>query len=139
MSGDLPLPALPVPVIAIGLLLASNRFMTFALHRHLKFKSTTLAKVIPIRWGIALIEYCLMVPANRIGHGHYSGDRADDDLAGHRPVYFHRVFNILPELTADVDSSDRFCRHRLGGVLHLAEMGMSSPTRPAMDKPRKQA
>ena len=63
---------LPVPVVTIGLLLASNIFMTFAWYGHLKFKTTALVTVILISWGIAFFEYCLMVPANRIGHGHYS-------------------------------------------------------------------
>jgi len=63
---------MPVSVITIGLLLASNIFMTFAWYGHLKFKSTGLIAVILISWGIAFFEYCLMIPANRIGHGHYS-------------------------------------------------------------------
>ncbi len=66
------MPALPVSVITIGLLLASNIFMTFAWYGHLKFKTTGLVTVIVISWGIAFFEYCLMVPANRIGHGHFS-------------------------------------------------------------------
>ena len=63
---------MPVSVITIGLLLASNIFMTFAWYGHLKYKSTALVTVILISWGIAFFEYCLMVPANRIGHGHFS-------------------------------------------------------------------
>lgn len=66
------MPALPVPVITIGLLLASNIFMTFAWYGHLKFKGAPLLTVILISWGIALFEYVLMVPANRIGHTHFS-------------------------------------------------------------------
>lgn len=64
--------SLPVPLITIGLLLASNVFMTFAWYGHLKFKTTSLVIVILVSWGIALFEYTLMVPANRIGHGHFS-------------------------------------------------------------------
>ena len=63
---------LPVPVITIGLLLASNIFMTFAWYGHLKFKSASLLLVILASWLIALPEYALQVPANRIGHGHFS-------------------------------------------------------------------
>jgi uncharacterized protein len=66
------MPNLPVPVITIGLLLASNIFMTFAWYGHLKFKSAALVTVILVSWGIAFFEYVLMVPANRIGHGHFS-------------------------------------------------------------------
>jgi len=64
--------SLPVPAVTIGLLLASNIFMTFAWYGHLKFKTTSLVTVIFISWGIAFFEYILMVPANRIGHGHFS-------------------------------------------------------------------
>ncbi len=54
------------------LLILSNIFMTFAWYGHLKFKQTVLWKVILISWGIAFFEYCLQVPANRIGHGSFS-------------------------------------------------------------------
>lgn len=66
------MPNLPVPVITIGLLLASNVFMTFAWYGHLKYKATGLVTVVLISWAVAFFEYCLMVPANRIGHGYYS-------------------------------------------------------------------
>ncbi len=64
--------SLPVPVVTIGLLLASNVFMTFAWYGHLKFKSAPLFAVILASWGIAFFEYLLQVPANRIGHGYFS-------------------------------------------------------------------
>jgi uncharacterized protein (DUF486 family) len=51
----------------IGLLILSNVFMTFAWYWHLKSTGTPLWKVILISWGIAFFEYCLTVPANRIG------------------------------------------------------------------------
>ena len=54
------------------LLIASNVFMTVAWYGHLKFKSVALPLVILASWGIAFIEYCLAVPANRIGHDVYS-------------------------------------------------------------------
>jgi uncharacterized protein (DUF486 family) len=56
----------------IGLLLISNIFMTFAWYGHLKFKTAPLITVILISWGIAFFEYCLQVPANRLGHGYFS-------------------------------------------------------------------
>ncbi|TDB60014.1 DMT family protein [Arundinibacter roseus] len=49
------------------LLFFSNLFMTTAWYWHLKFKETQLWKVILISWLIAFVEYCLAVPANRIG------------------------------------------------------------------------
>jgi len=56
----------------IGLLLISNVFMTFAWYGQLKYPGTALWIVIPISWGIAFFEYCLAVPANRIGYTVYS-------------------------------------------------------------------
>lgn len=58
--------------LPILLLIASNVFMTVAWYGHLKFKSVALPLVILASWGIAFIEYCLAVPANRIGHAIYS-------------------------------------------------------------------
>ena len=66
------MPTLPVPLVTIGLLVASNVFMTFAWYGNLSFKSAPMIPVILISWGIAFFEYCLMVPANRIGYGHFS-------------------------------------------------------------------
>jgi uncharacterized protein len=59
-------------ILPIALLLASNFFMTFAWYGHLRFKSAPLALVILASWGIALLEYCLAVPANRWGSAVYS-------------------------------------------------------------------
>ena len=56
----------------IVLLIGSNIFMTIAWYGHLKFTSTPLHWAILASWGIALIEYCMAVPANRIGHEAYS-------------------------------------------------------------------
>ncbi len=50
------------------LLLASNIFMTFAWYGHLKDRGMPLWKAVLISWGIAFFEYCLMVPANRLGY-----------------------------------------------------------------------
>ncbi|MGO4223501.1 DMT family protein [Lysobacter sp. TAF61] len=59
-------------IYPILLLLGSNLFMTFAWYGHLKYKSTPLMAAILVSWGIAFFEYCLMVPANRIGSAVYS-------------------------------------------------------------------
>jgi uncharacterized protein len=56
----------------ILLLFGSNIFMAFAWYGHLKYKSSPLWLVIAISWGIAFFEYCLQVPANRMGHAVYS-------------------------------------------------------------------
>jgi uncharacterized protein (DUF486 family) len=71
-TGARPAMTLSPPVVTISLLIASNVFMTFAWYGHLKFKTAPLLTVILISWGIAFFEYLLQVPANRIGHGHFS-------------------------------------------------------------------
>jgi uncharacterized protein (DUF486 family) len=56
------------------LLICSNIFMTIAWYGHLKFTDAKLWVVILASWGIALVEYCFAVPANRIGYLHgFSG------------------------------------------------------------------
>ena len=63
---------LPVPVLTVGLLIASNLFMTIAWYGHLKFKAVPILTVILVSWGIAFFEYCLQVPGNRLGSAVYS-------------------------------------------------------------------
>jgi len=66
-------------LFTILLLVGSNVFMTFAWYGHLKlrefswFNSLPLIVVILISWGIAFFEYCLQVPANRMGFSHNGG------------------------------------------------------------------
>lgn len=62
-------------MVSILLLLLSNLFMTIAWYGHLRFKEEALWKVVLISWGIAFFEYCLQVPANRIGHGTFSASQ----------------------------------------------------------------
>jgi len=58
----------------ILLLTFSNIFMTIAWYGHLKYgHAWPLWKAILVSWSIALIEYCLAVPANRLGYVHFSG------------------------------------------------------------------
>ncbi len=60
-------------LLPLLLLVGSNLFMTYAWYGHLKdFSTRPLIVVILISWGIALFEYCLQVPANRIGFQSYS-------------------------------------------------------------------
>src|SRR5678816_4739457 len=63
---------LPPAIAPVVLLLCSNVFMTFAWYGHLKFTDRPLWLVILASWGIAFIEYCFAVPANRWGHAAYS-------------------------------------------------------------------
>ena len=63
----------PIPVQTVLLLIASNAFMTMAWYGHLKSLSTAPWYVAAlISWGIALFEYLLQVPANRIGYQQFS-------------------------------------------------------------------
>ena len=54
------------------LLTASNVFMTAAWYGHLRFREVALWKVILVSWLIAFFEYCLQVPANRLGYGQFT-------------------------------------------------------------------
>ncbi|MDZ4051954.1 MAG: DMT family protein [Phenylobacterium sp.] len=67
--GLTPLMAFVAPVI---LLVFSNIFMTFAWYGHLKVEHRPLWIIILVSWGIAFFEYCLAVPANRMGRAVYS-------------------------------------------------------------------
>lgn len=62
---------LRIPTIVM--LLASNVFMTYAWYGHLRdLKGKPVILAILASWGIAFFEYCLQVPANRIGHAYFS-------------------------------------------------------------------
>lgn len=64
---------MPRSLITISLLIASNTFMTMAWYGHLRFKDISFLKdlglfgTIVLSWGIAFLEYSLMVPANKLG------------------------------------------------------------------------
>ncbi len=61
-------------IITLVLLVISNVFMTFAWYGHLKLSSSGISAnwplyaIILLSWGIALLEYCFQVPANRMGY-----------------------------------------------------------------------
>ena len=57
------------------LLVGSNILMTFAWYGHLKAPSWPLWVAVLVSWGIAFFEYCLAVPANRIGYGTFTGQQ----------------------------------------------------------------
>lgn len=59
-------------MLTILLLLVSNAFMTYAWYGHLNHKETPIVYAILSSWGIAFVEYCFMVPANRMGHEFFS-------------------------------------------------------------------
>ncbi len=85
----------------ILLLMASNTFMTFAWYGHLKSKEMSwsqnlgLVSIILISWGIALFEYILQVPANRIGFKEYGGPFSLVELKVIQEVITLTVFVIF--------------------------------------------
>ena len=88
-------------IYAILLLTLSNTFMTFAWYGHLKFKDMKwsenlgLASIILISWGIALFEYALQVPANRIGFKENGGPFSLVELKVIQEVITLSVFVIF--------------------------------------------
>ena len=58
-------------VLPVFMLVASNVFMTFAWYGQLKVENRALWLIILSSWGIAFFEYCLAIPANRIGRAVY--------------------------------------------------------------------
>jgi uncharacterized protein len=88
----------------ILLLVASNAFMTVAWYGHLRFKASTgsaqgygleLIGIILISWGIALFEYALQVPANRIGFRENGGPFSLVELKVIQEVITLSVFVIF--------------------------------------------
>ena len=61
--------AMPAMAKTVGLLFCSNLFMTAAWYGHLRYRNVSLVSAIALSWGIALFEYMLQVPANRISYG----------------------------------------------------------------------
>ena len=66
------MPFLSPYLTPILLLTGSNVFMTAAWYWHRRYKEVPLFKVILISWGLAFVEYCLAVPANRFGSAVYN-------------------------------------------------------------------
>ena len=64
-------PWIVTPLLLVG----SNILMTFAWYGHLKAPSWPMWVAVLVSWGIAFFEYCLAVPANRIGYGTYAGQQ----------------------------------------------------------------
>ena len=85
----------------ILLLVASNTFMTFAWYGHLRFKDMAwsrnlgLAGIILVSWGIALFEYALQVPANRIGYRENGGPFSLVELKVIQEVITLSVFTVF--------------------------------------------
>lgn len=62
-----------IKLTPVVMLFCSNIFMTYAWYGHLKdFKGRHLLLAVLVSWGVAFFEYCLQVPANRIGYNFFS-------------------------------------------------------------------
>lgn len=85
----------------VVLLIISNTFMTMAWYGHLKMQSLGWIKnwplyaVILLSWGIALLEYCFMVPANRIGYVENGGPFSMMQLKVVQEVITLTVFTVI--------------------------------------------
>ena len=112
-------------LLTILLLILSNSFMTIAWYGHLKFKSLgavqhfSLITVILISWGIALFEYSLMIPANRIG---FSGNGGPFNLWQLKVIQEVITLSVFTVITIWVFKDQEFrSNHLIGfGFLVLA-------------------
>jgi uncharacterized protein (DUF486 family) len=87
----------------VVMLFCSNIFMTIAWYGHLKYKAAPLAIVILVSWGIAFVEYCFAVPANRFGSAVYSPAELKTMqevitlcvFAGFSAIYFNEPLTLM--------------------------------------------
>jgi len=83
---------------AIGLLIASNVFMTAAWYGHLRARAWPLWVAIILSWLIALPEYALQVPANRLGHANFGGPLTAPQLKVIQEAITLIIFGIFSTL-----------------------------------------
>lgn len=109
-------------IYTILLLTLSNTFMTVAWYGHLKFKSISrfenlsLLAIILISWGVALFEYSLQVPANRIGYSGNGGPFSLVELKVIQEVISLLVFTLF---TLIVFQDEHFRINHLIGFMFL--------------------
>lgn len=88
----------------IGLLIMSNTFMTLAWYGHLKYhewkgmQKLGLFSIVLLSWGLAFFEYCLMIPANRLGYKQYGGPFSLVQLKVIQEVVTLLVFTVFTVL-----------------------------------------
>lgn len=91
-------------IFTVGLLIISNVFMTFAWYGNLKMKQAGIGKdwplilIILLSWGLALAEYCFMIPANRIGFRENGGPFSLFQLKVIQEVISLVIFTIIAVL-----------------------------------------
>ena len=93
----------------ILLLLASNVFMTLAWYGHLKLQNmgivsnaTPLVVIILLSWGIAFFEYCLQVPANRMGFEGNGGPFTMEPFCSMPAADCRRVFRLWIQINVSL-------------------------------------
>ena len=91
----------------IALLTVSNIFMTIAWYGHLKYKDSPLWIVILASWGIAFVEHCFQVPANRIGQ--YECGATEDDTRSDYAGWLLRLFRVVPERASEMELPSGVC------------------------------
>ena len=126
-------PGLWPKVAPIVLLVCSNLFMTLAWYGHLKFKSVPLVTVVLVSWGIAFVEYCFAVPANRTGSAVYSPAELKTIqevitlmvFAGFTAVYFKEPLSLTPRCGLCSDRARRDPGVPRPGMRPRAAVGLS--------------
>jgi uncharacterized protein (DUF486 family) len=102
------LPGLWPYILPVLLLCCSNIFMSFAWYGNLKFKAWSMVFAILVSWGIAFVEYCFAVPANRIGNAIYSPAELKSIQEVITLIVFAGVYRTLFPRTAFVHSRNGF-------------------------------
>lgn len=121
--------SLTAALLTIGLLVISNTFMTFAWYGHLKLQNSgisthwPLVVVILVSWGIALLEYCFMVPANRIGFAGNGGPFSLMQLKIIQEVITLSVFTLF--VTLFFKGESLHWNHFVAFVLLIAAVGFA--------------
>ena len=109
----------------ILLLIGSNVFMTIAWYGHLRFKETPLVTVIFVAWGIAFVEYCMAVPANRWGSAVYTTAQLKTMQEVITLLGVRGVLGALPERADDLELRDRICADRRRRILRVPRAAVS--------------
>ena len=121
--------SLTAALLTIGLLVISNAFMTFAWYGHLKLQNSGIAThwplvvVILVSWGIALLEYCFMVPANRIGFAGNGGPFSLMQLKIIQEVITLSVFTLF--VTLFFKGESLHWNHFVAFLLLIAAVGFA--------------
>ena len=115
------------------LLIGSNFFMTAAWYGHLKYKNSPLWIAIFASWGIAFVEYCLQVPANRWGHGNGPGQFSVTQLKIMQEVITLVVFTLF---TLSYFREVPRWNHLVAFALIIVAVGFAFwPTKPTIGTP----